>query len=210
MTKLRALAFGIALPFVAVLLMAQTSGLTRPGGSNTQVQYNSNFTFAGDSGMTYNDATNTLSVDALNVAGSAVTADTHTKFSFTLNFTNACTTTPTMLMSAAKDGNVVSMRINGSMSSCTGDVTSFGTSADVPAALIPDANSCFSMSNGASDNGLAVGALFCIQNDGTVVIQECPLDGVAGFGCASGTWTASGTRFLGGLSQVFTYNVDQT
>lgn len=130
-------------------------------------------------------------------------------FAFTLNFTNGCTTTPTMLMSAAKFGNVVSMRINGSMSSCTGDATSFGTSADVPAALIPDANSCFAMGNAASDNGLAVSANFCIQSDGTVVIHECPLDGVAGFGCAASTWTASGTRFLGGLSMVFTYNLDQ-
>lgn len=130
-------------------------------------------------------------------------------FSFTINWTNACTTTPTTLMSAAKFGNTVSMRINGNTSSCTGDVTSFTSSADNPAALIPDANACFSMGNNASDNGNAVSALFCIQSDGTFMIQECPLDGAAGFGCASSTWTASGTRFLGGLSLVFTYNLDQ-
>lgn len=130
-------------------------------------------------------------------------------FSFTLNFTNACTTTSTILMSAAKFGNVVSMRGNGSFTTCTGDSTSFGTTADVPAGLIPDANACFAIGNAASDNGLAVSARFCIQSDGTVVIHECPLDGVAGFGCSAGTWTASGNRFIDILSNVFTYNLDQ-
>lgn len=192
-----------------------------PGGSDTQVQFNNAGAFGGDAGLTYVSGTDTLSVGtatiatAATVAASPVCTDAavvggcQTRFSFTLNFVTACTTTPTMLMSAAKYGSVVSMRVNGTMSSCTGDSTSFSTSADVPSAIRPDANSCFSVDSGAADNGLAVGALFCIQTDGTVVIQECPLPGVAGFGCASGTWTASGTRFLSGFQQVFTYNLDQ-
>lgn len=139
-----------------------------------------------------------------------VGGDVTVKYAFTLNFTVACTTTPTMLMSAARVGTMVSMRVNGTMSSCTSDSTSFSTTADVPADIRPDANSCFSVNSGASDNGLAVGALFCIQSDGTVVIQECPTPGVAGFGCSASTWTASGTKFLGGFQQVFTYNIDQT
>lgn len=208
MTKLRATALGFLMPSVALLLMAQTSGLpTRPGGSTTQVQYNSSGAFAGDAGMTYNAATDTLTVGACSGCG----APAFTQHSFTLSFTNACATTSTILMSAAKFGSIVSMRGNGSFSTCTGDTTVFSTAAaDVPAALIPDANACFSIGNAASDNGLAVSALWCIQSDGAVVIQECPLDGVAGFGCASGTWTASGNRFINILSDVFTYNVDQT
>jgi hypothetical protein len=41
-----------------------------PGGSDTQVQFNSAGSFAGDSGMTYNASTDTLTVGALNVSGS--------------------------------------------------------------------------------------------------------------------------------------------
>ena len=56
-----------------------------PGGSNTQVQYNSGGTFAGDPGFTYNDITNTLTVGTVNsnfvgnltgVASNALVANT--------------------------------------------------------------------------------------------------------------------------------------
>ena len=56
-----------------------------PGGSNTQVQYNSVGTFAGDPGFTYNDITNTLTVGTVNsnfvgnltgVASNALVANT--------------------------------------------------------------------------------------------------------------------------------------
>lgn len=47
-----------------------------PGGSNTQVQYNDNGSFAGEAGFEYNDVTNTLTVDNIsaNISGT-VTGD---------------------------------------------------------------------------------------------------------------------------------------
>lgn len=39
---------------------------TNPGGSNTQIQFNNNGSFGGSSNFTYNDSTNTLSVNNIN------------------------------------------------------------------------------------------------------------------------------------------------
>lgn len=40
-------------------------GATSPGGSTTQIQYNDAGAFAGDAGLTYDDATNTLATDSV-------------------------------------------------------------------------------------------------------------------------------------------------
>lgn len=45
------------------VLVTGGGGSGTPGGSNTQVQFNDSGSFGGDSGLTYNKATNTLSVD---------------------------------------------------------------------------------------------------------------------------------------------------
>ena len=56
--------------------IAAGGGATAPGGSNTQVQYNDNGSFAGEAGFEYNDVTNTLTVDNIsaNISGT-VTGD---------------------------------------------------------------------------------------------------------------------------------------
>ena len=57
--------------------------LTPPGGSNTQVQYNSNNTFAGDPNFTWNAATSTLTVTNINsnaITGGAGGANTQVLF----------------------------------------------------------------------------------------------------------------------------------
>lgn len=53
--------------------VAQSSGGGTPGGSNTQVQYNNNGSFGGDSTFTFNATTNTLTVQNLEVTGSGST-----------------------------------------------------------------------------------------------------------------------------------------
>jgi len=42
-----------------------TSGVTNPGGSNTQVQFNDNGSFGGDSGFTYNKTDNTVTITSV-------------------------------------------------------------------------------------------------------------------------------------------------
>ena len=57
--------------------IASSGGSTNAAGSDTQVQFNDGGTnFGGDSGMTYNKSTNTLSVD--NIVPAAVIADSST------------------------------------------------------------------------------------------------------------------------------------
>ena len=54
--------------------VAQSGGGSgTPGGSNTQVQYNNNGSFGGDSTFTFDSATNTLTVQNLTVTGSGAT-----------------------------------------------------------------------------------------------------------------------------------------
>jgi hypothetical protein len=50
-----------------------SGGSGTPGGSNTQVQYNNNGSFGGDSTFTFDSATNTLTVQNLTVTGSGAT-----------------------------------------------------------------------------------------------------------------------------------------
>ena len=52
---------------------AVSGGSGTPGGSNTQVQYNNNGSFGGDSTFTFNATTNTLTVENLEVTGSGST-----------------------------------------------------------------------------------------------------------------------------------------
>jgi len=42
-----------------------TSGVTNPGGSNTQVQFNDNGSFGGDSGFTYNKTSDTVTITSV-------------------------------------------------------------------------------------------------------------------------------------------------
>ena len=53
--------------------VAQSGGSSAPGGSNTQVQYNNNGSFGGDSTFAFNATTNTLTVENLEVTGSGST-----------------------------------------------------------------------------------------------------------------------------------------
>ena len=51
--------------------VAQTGGNGVPGGSNTQVQYNSNGVFGGSSAFAFNDTTNTLTVTNFSTTGTS-------------------------------------------------------------------------------------------------------------------------------------------
>jgi len=57
----------------AVATGAVSGGSGTPGGSNTQVQYNNNGSFGGDSTFTFNATTSTLTVENLEVTGSGST-----------------------------------------------------------------------------------------------------------------------------------------
>lgn len=46
-----------------------------PGGANTQIQYNNAGTFGGDSGFTYDDVTNTMTVDTVALTNISATGD---------------------------------------------------------------------------------------------------------------------------------------
>ena len=69
---------GITTYTSGLLLYVDGSGISgggsgTPGGSNTQVQYNNNGSFGGDSTFTFNATTNTLTVENLEVTGSGST-----------------------------------------------------------------------------------------------------------------------------------------
>ena len=49
-------------------------GTSTPGGSDTQIQYNSAGSFAGSTGLTYNNSTNTLTVDNIVASGAGLTS----------------------------------------------------------------------------------------------------------------------------------------
>ena len=49
-------------------------GTSTPGGDDTQIQYNSAGSFAGSTGLTYNNSTNTLTVDNIVASGAGLTS----------------------------------------------------------------------------------------------------------------------------------------
>lgn len=87
-------------------------GITGPGGSNTQVQFNSSGSLAGDSGLTYNSSTDTLTI------GGGLTVDTNTLFvDATNNRVGIGTSSPSYSLDIAGSLNLSSgqsFRISGS------------------------------------------------------------------------------------------------
>lgn len=115
---------------------------------------------------------------------------------FAINWTDACTTTPVMDIRWVATGNVVTWRIDDTVV-CTGDSVNFLSTADVPAPIRPIVQTetgFFTISNAGT---AGVGCLV-INTNGTVQVRYSTA--VAGMPCgnAANTWTASGTRVLGG------------
>lgn len=66
---MRRILIGMVLAFASTSALADiTSILPLPGGSDTQVQYNDGGLFGGDSGMTYNETTDRLTVSSVTAA----------------------------------------------------------------------------------------------------------------------------------------------
>jgi hypothetical protein len=110
---------------------------------------------------------------------------------FTANFENACTTTPTATFDWQRIGNLVVLSyVNLSGFPCTGDSVSFvSTSTPVPAALRPTGSSATSPAlPGCTDNGATTLAQIQVDPAGTIGFNRITTAG------ATAGWTASGNR----------------
>jgi hypothetical protein len=149
--------------------------------------------------LNYDTGTNAFSCGTSGSGGSGTTG------TFTLTWTDACTTSPTTEVDYTLDdtGTVVTWYIGPmSVSSCTSDSTAFTTSAgDVPANLRPPSGESFVlMGVRYVDNGTAGGALGCLRitDSGVVLVHQ------AANGCLGGAWTGSGAKAVNGTAAVST------
>lgn len=123
---------------------------------------------------------------------------TQTTGNFTASFTDAGTTTPTVVFNYVQTGSVVTLRATQSITAFTGDSANFQTAAgDLPVALRPAATITGGYV-GCTDNGNAIACMFKLDADGTihlcVVGQTTSPDFQQTGNCVNGNWTASGSR----------------
>lgn len=134
-----------------------------------------------------------LNIDgALQVDGVAVPQET--SGSFTLTFTDACTTTPTQTVDWVKIGNMVTLTIVGQSGfGCTSDSTQTVSDINVPAALRPTAVSpMFPVPGNVVNNG-ASNAEACAFVSTTGYIAYY-LKTAFGGACSVTGWTAAGSK----------------
>lgn len=159
----------------------------------------------GGNHLNYDTATNAISCGTSGSGGSGTTG------SFTLTWTDACTTSPTTTVNYTLDdtGSVVTWDFSSmSAASCTSDSTSFTTAAGaVPAALRPDTGITIKVGGVRTiDNGTGDNVLGClnITDTGVVLVLRSTASG------CTGGWTASGAKAVNGTANVhaaITYRV---
>lgn len=132
-------------------------------------------------------------------ACAAAGGSTGTTGSFTLNWSDACTTTPTTAVTWTLDdtATVVTWNLAAmSASSCTSDSTSFTSGTDVPANLRPGTTDVTTaMDVRVQDNGVVETTNGCltITTTGVVLVRRA----LATIGCQGG-WTATGAKSVNG------------
>lgn len=90
------------------------TGNGSPGGANTQIQYNRTGVFGGSAGFTYNNSTDTLSVNNANIAGNLIAnIFTANSISGNLNSTGNITTTGNLSASNVS-GNIIATGLSNS------------------------------------------------------------------------------------------------
>lgn len=148
---------------------------------------------AATSAVTYNTTTNAFGCNT--ISGGA----TQTTGTFTINWDDACTTTPTSTVNWVAVGNVVVWRFNG-FSSCTSDSVNFkATGADVPAAIRPTGDILSTTrlmitNNSTADNG---GCLHIFNGGGGSAGQVEVLRHGTNRDCEdTNTFTASGNKAI--------------
>lgn len=172
-----------------VILHAGTTDritLTGANSASTGVQFNGY-----GAGPIVSDASGNLTVGASGT--------------FTVNFNNACTTTPTMTFNYFVSGPVITISpISRTGFPCTADDTQFASSgADVPAALRPASTAVISLliPSVFKDNGALTTGQIEIDNAGHMGIFNCATINT----CGATTWTGSGSRDFVIVSDLFTY-----
>lgn len=151
-------------------------------------------------------------VDSFAISATSATLNglalaTYETGSFTVNYGNACTTTPSQTWDYIKVGNQVTIKLDSTSGfPCTGDVTSFSSGA-VPAALIPPDNALSPMfgDGGCQDNGTVVQCAMSISGGlGLMAIGDC----TGGGACNATGWQAAGNRAGPALGVTWTYSLD--
>jgi hypothetical protein len=148
-----------------------------------------------------------INLQATSVQKNGVEIATYETGSFTVNYGNACTTTPSETWDYIKIGNQVTIKLDAKSGfPCTGDVTSFSSGA-VPAALIPPDNALSPMfgDGGCQDNGTVVQCAMSISGGlGLMAYGDC----TGGGACNATGWQAAGNRSGFALGVTFTYSLD--
>lgn len=168
-----------------------------PGGSNTQVQYNNAGTFGGDPGFTYNDVTNTLTVNTVNsnfvgnltgYASNAVTANTVTQ-SAQPNITSLGT-----LTSLGVSGQVNALIFQGSAANLS-NIPAANITGTVPLATYVSAN--------AQANITSVGTLVSLDVAGNITTANISASNRA----TAGNLFVTGNASFGGNVSINTGNL---
>lgn len=148
-----------------------------------------------------------INLQATSVQKNGVEIATYETGSFTVNYGNACTTTPSQTWDYIKIGNQVTIKLDATSGfPCTGDTTSFSSGA-VPAALIPPDNVISPMfgDGGCQDNGTVVQCAMSISGGlGLMAQADCS----GGGACNATGWQATGNRAGFALGVTFTYSLD--
>lgn len=152
--------------------------------------------------LTYNTTTNAFGCNTISGGGTGTTG------TFTLNWSDACTTTPTTTITYTLDdtNTVVTWWFPSmSVSSCTSDSTSFTSGADVPVALRPTTANVIVVGVRTQDNGAVDNAMGCIQitTTGIALVQRPTANG------CQGGWTGSGSKSVNqSLGTSITYRLN--
>lgn len=148
-----------------------------------------------------------INLQATSVQKNGVEIATYETGSFTVNYGNACTTTPSQTWDYIKIGNQVTIKLDSTSGfPCTGDVTSFSSGA-VPAALIPPDNAISPVfgDGGCQDNGTVVQCSMSISGGlGLMSMADCS----GGAACNATGWQATGNRAGFALGVTFSYSLD--
>lgn len=146
------------------------------------------------------DATDTtltrLTGGVLGVEGEVV--PTQTTGSFSVDFDDACTTTPSYTWNYVRHGNIVSIDPGAGDGTCTSDSSNFqDTSTPVPAAIRPTGGSIYIPATVINDTAQDTGCVI-LDTDGTVRVLR-----TTGTQCNL-AWTASGTKsaWIGSFSYI--------
>ncbi len=110
---------------------------------------------------------------------------------FTLNYVDCCSSTPTQSVRWYKIGSVVTLTAAAAMATTAADTTLFETSADVPAAIRPTNSNAYGPLVGARNNSASATGMVEILTNGEVVINLC---GVVTGTCDGGAWNSGGNR----------------